>query len=222
MQHCSRVGVSARYFLPVLRVTRRGALMTSENSPSLSGCCTIRLRSNATLFSRCTNPVSFYEVEMRFQLAPPALASWSRWRCQFRSSKPALGRFRRNSTTNFNKVAGALICVLRMFIPDVPYCRARTPVAHFGISLPIFQIGISGWFTGRYSLRCQPVDYSSHPTAIRVSWNASILQRTKFVHSGSFFGRLTFMLYLLICLTVRKLWKRNIVLVGHDSFDRVF
>lgn len=30
------------------------------------------------------------------------------------------------------------------------------------------QIGMSGWFT-HYSLRCQPVDYSDNPSAIRVS-----------------------------------------------------
>jgi elongation of very long chain fatty acids protein 7 len=31
------------------------------------------------------------------------------------------------------------------------------------------QIGMSGWFTGEYSLRCQPVDYSNEPSALRVS-----------------------------------------------------
>ncbi|PNF37535.1 Elongation of very long chain fatty acids protein AAEL008004 [Cryptotermes secundus] len=29
------------------------------------------------------------------------------------------------------------------------------------------EIGMSGWLTGRYSLRCEPVDYSSHPVTIR-------------------------------------------------------
>lgn len=33
----------------------------------------------------------------------------------------------------------------------------------------VFQIGISGWFTGSYNIRCQPVDYSDHPSAARVS-----------------------------------------------------
>lgn len=30
------------------------------------------------------------------------------------------------------------------------------------------QIGMSGWLTGEYSLRCQPVDTSDRPSAIRV------------------------------------------------------
>lgn len=30
------------------------------------------------------------------------------------------------------------------------------------------QIGISGWLTGDYSLRCQPVDYSDKPEVLRV------------------------------------------------------
>lgn len=30
------------------------------------------------------------------------------------------------------------------------------------------EIGMSGWLTGRYSLRCEPVDYSSHPVTIRM------------------------------------------------------
>lgn len=30
------------------------------------------------------------------------------------------------------------------------------------------QIGISGWLTGDYSLRCQPVDYSDRPEVLRV------------------------------------------------------
>jgi len=30
------------------------------------------------------------------------------------------------------------------------------------------QIGISGWLTGDYSLRCQPVDYSNKPEVLRV------------------------------------------------------
>lgn len=41
------------------------------------------------------------------------------------------------------------------------------------------QIGMSGWFT-HYSFRCQPVDYSDNPSAIRVSgicpslWTSSV------------------------------------------------
>lgn len=30
------------------------------------------------------------------------------------------------------------------------------------------QIGISGWLTGHYNFRCQPVDYSNHPSTLRV------------------------------------------------------
>lgn len=36
-----------------------------------------------------------------------------------------------------------------------------------------YQIGMGGWFTGEYSLRCQPVDYSNKPSTIRMvhaSW----------------------------------------------------
>jgi hypothetical protein len=43
---------------------------------------------------------------------------------------------------------------LKFFIPQVT------------VSL---QIGMSGWFTGEYSLRCQPVNYSKEPSALRVS-----------------------------------------------------
>lgn len=40
-------------------------------------------------------------------------------------------------------------------------------IAHFPWN--VFQIGISGWFTGEYNIRCQPVDYSDSPSATRVS-----------------------------------------------------
>ncbi|XP_021940633.1 elongation of very long chain fatty acids protein AAEL008004-like isoform X2 [Zootermopsis nevadensis] len=30
------------------------------------------------------------------------------------------------------------------------------------------EIGMSGWLTGRYNLRCEPVDYSNHPVTIRM------------------------------------------------------
>lgn len=33
----------------------------------------------------------------------------------------------------------------------------------------LFQLCMSGWVTGRYSLRCQPVDYSNHPETMRVN-----------------------------------------------------
>lgn len=33
------------------------------------------------------------------------------------------------------------------------------------------QIGISGWLTGHYSFRCQPVDYSNNPRTLRVCVN---------------------------------------------------
>ncbi|KAJ9580440.1 hypothetical protein L9F63_024376, partial [Diploptera punctata] len=31
-----------------------------------------------------------------------------------------------------------------------------------------YEIGMSGWLTGRYSLRCEPVDYSNHPVTVRM------------------------------------------------------
>lgn len=31
-----------------------------------------------------------------------------------------------------------------------------------------YEIGMSGWLTGDYSLRCQPVDYSDRPQVLRV------------------------------------------------------
>lgn len=30
------------------------------------------------------------------------------------------------------------------------------------------QIALSGWLTGHYNFRCQPVDYSNHPKTLRV------------------------------------------------------
>lgn len=33
---------------------------------------------------------------------------------------------------------------------------------------------MSGWFTGEYSFKCQPVDYSNKPSTIRVSYFAKI------------------------------------------------
>lgn len=37
------------------------------------------------------------------------------------------------------------------------------------------QIGMSGWLTGDYSLRCQPVDYSNRPDVLRVGDVLTIL-----------------------------------------------
>lgn len=31
-----------------------------------------------------------------------------------------------------------------------------------------YEIGISGWLTGHYNFRCQPVDYSNHPSTLRM------------------------------------------------------
>ncbi|XP_065074750.1 very long chain fatty acid elongase AAEL008004 isoform X1 [Ochlerotatus camptorhynchus] len=31
-----------------------------------------------------------------------------------------------------------------------------------------YEIGISGWLTGHYDFRCQPVDYSNHPSTLRM------------------------------------------------------
>lgn len=45
------------------------------------------------------------------------------------------------------------------------------------------QVGMGGWFTD-YSLRCQPVDYSDSPQAIRVSeasgWEESQLREHEY------------------------------------------
>lgn len=41
------------------------------------------------------------------------------------------------------------------------------------------QIGMSGWLTGDYSLRCQPVDYSDRPEVLRVG---DIMWLTKLFH----------------------------------------
>lgn len=37
-----------------------------------------------------------------------------------------------------------------------------------GISLWYLQIALSGWLTGHYNFRCQPVDYSNSPRTLRV------------------------------------------------------
>lgn len=34
------------------------------------------------------------------------------------------------------------------------------------------QIGKSGWLTGHYNFRCQPVDYSNHPSTLRVIFSS--------------------------------------------------
>ncbi|VVC25766.1 ELO family [Cinara cedri] len=31
-----------------------------------------------------------------------------------------------------------------------------------------YEIGMSGWLTGRYNFRCEPVDYSNHPMTVRM------------------------------------------------------
>ena len=38
------------------------------------------------------------------------------------------------------------------------------------------QIGRSGWLTGHYNFRCQPVDYSNHPSTLRVIFQRIIIQ----------------------------------------------
>lgn len=48
------------------------------------------------------------------------------------------------------------------------------------------QIGFSGWLTGHYNFRCQPVDYSNHPNTLRVIF---LLQMNiKFLYLFSFLG----------------------------------
>jgi elongation of very long chain fatty acids protein 7 len=50
------------------------------------------------------------------------------------------------------------------------YLFYEVPPTLFVLQIMIsLQIGMSGWFTGEYSLRCQPVDYSNEPSALRVS-----------------------------------------------------
>lgn len=43
------------------------------------------------------------------------------------------------------------------------------------------QIGMSGWLTGDYSLRCQPVDYSDRPQVLRVGLPNALLTQI-FLH----------------------------------------
>lgn len=44
---------------------------------------------------------------------------------------------------------------------------------HFNVGWGVgtlFQIGASGWFTGRYNFQCQPVDNSKRPETMRVTY----------------------------------------------------
>lgn len=58
-------------------------------------------------------------------------------------------------------------------------CRRlfQKPFLFGGIKQKVFfqscylQIGKSGWLTGHYSFRCQPVDYSNHPSTMRVIYD---------------------------------------------------
>ncbi|XP_044266975.1 elongation of very long chain fatty acids protein AAEL008004-like [Tribolium madens] len=47
-----------------------------------------------------------------------------------------------------------------------------------------YQIGLGGWLTGEYSIRCQPVDYSNKPSTIRMvhaSWWYFFSKFTEFI-----------------------------------------
>ncbi|KAJ3626133.1 hypothetical protein MTP99_016651 [Tenebrio molitor] len=44
-----------------------------------------------------------------------------------------------------------------------------------------YEMGMSGWFTGEYSLRCQPVDYSNEPSALRMLHAAKWFYIAKFI-----------------------------------------
>ncbi|XP_068898150.1 very long chain fatty acid elongase AAEL008004-like isoform X1 [Tenebrio molitor] len=44
-----------------------------------------------------------------------------------------------------------------------------------------YEIGMSGWFTGEYSLRCQPVNYSKEPSALRMLHAAKWYYIAKFI-----------------------------------------
>ncbi|RZC41600.1 ELO domain containing protein [Asbolus verrucosus] len=43
-----------------------------------------------------------------------------------------------------------------------------------------YEIGMSGWFTGEYNFRCQPVDYSNKPSALRMLHVARMYYIAKF------------------------------------------
>ncbi|XP_060528566.1 elongation of very long chain fatty acids protein AAEL008004-like [Cylas formicarius] len=58
-----------------------------------------------------------------------------------------------------------------------------------------YEIGMGGWFTGEYSLRCQPVDYSNRPSTIRmahVSWWYFFSKFTEFLDTVFFILRKKF------------------------------
>ncbi|XP_026281179.1 elongation of very long chain fatty acids protein AAEL008004 isoform X1 [Frankliniella occidentalis] len=58
-----------------------------------------------------------------------------------------------------------------------------------------YEIGISGWFTGEYNIRCQPVDYSDSPSATRMvhaSWWYYISKFTEFFDTFFFILRKKF------------------------------
>lgn len=46
--------------------------------------------------------------------------------------------------------------------------KKRQPIINCDIGIKILQIAISGWLTGHYNFRCQPVDYSNNPRTLRV------------------------------------------------------
>ncbi|XP_068898145.1 very long chain fatty acid elongase AAEL008004-like isoform X3 [Tenebrio molitor] len=62
------------------------------------------------------------------------------------------------------------------------YLFYEVPPTLFVLQIMIsLQIGMSGWFTGEYSLRCQPVDYSNEPSALRMLHAAKWFYIAKFI-----------------------------------------
>ncbi|XP_015375368.1 PREDICTED: elongation of very long chain fatty acids protein AAEL008004-like isoform X1 [Diuraphis noxia] len=77
----------------------------------------------------------------------------------------------------------ALICATYVFVvkiagPRLMANRKPMELRNILIAYNLFQVifsswlfyelGISGWLTGRYNFRCEPVDYSNHPMTLRM------------------------------------------------------
>ncbi|XP_060881204.1 elongation of very long chain fatty acids protein AAEL008004-like isoform X1 [Metopolophium dirhodum] len=82
-----------------------------------------------------------------------------------------------------NPLPTALICATYVFTVKVAgprFMANRKPMElrNILIAYNLFQVifsswlfyelGISGWLTGRYNFRCEPVDYSNHPMTLRM------------------------------------------------------
>ncbi|XP_026813756.1 elongation of very long chain fatty acids protein AAEL008004-like isoform X1 [Rhopalosiphum maidis] len=82
-----------------------------------------------------------------------------------------------------NPLPTALICATYVFTvkiagPRLMANRKPMELRNILIAYNLFQVifsswlfyelGISGWLTGRYNFRCEPVDYSNHPMTLRM------------------------------------------------------